>query len=47
MQTLYLLDRFGASDEFYHELTQVSHFIDFFYILQLFKYILVCSAAML
>ena len=26
MQTLYLLDRFGVSDEFYHELTQVSHF---------------------
>ena len=24
MQTLYLLDRFGVSDEFYHELTQVS-----------------------
>ena len=23
--TLYLLDRFGVSDEFYHELTQVSH----------------------
>ena len=23
MQTLYLLDRFGVSDEFYHELTQV------------------------
>lgn len=26
MQTLYLLDRFGVSDEFYHELTQVHHF---------------------
>ena len=26
MQTLYLLDRFGVSDEFYHELTQVCHF---------------------
>ena len=24
MQTLYLLERFGVSDEFYHELTQVS-----------------------
>ena len=24
VQTLYLLDRFGVSDEFYHELTQVS-----------------------
>ena len=24
MQTLYLLDRFGVSDEFYHELTQVN-----------------------
>ena len=23
LQTLYLLDRFGVSDEFYHELTQV------------------------
>jgi len=23
MQTLYLLDRIGVSDEFYHELTQV------------------------
>ena len=23
MQTLYLLERFGVSDEFYHELTQV------------------------
>ena len=23
MQTLYLLDRFGVSDQFYHELTQV------------------------
>lgn len=27
MQTLYLLDRFGVSDEFYHELTQVCIFI--------------------
>ena len=26
MQTLYLLDRFGVSDEFYHELTQVCKF---------------------
>ena len=26
MQTLYLLDRFGVSDEFYHELTQVCNF---------------------
>ena len=26
MQTLYLLDRFGVSDEFYHKLTQVSLF---------------------
>ena len=25
LQTLYLLDRFGVSDEFYHELTQVLH----------------------
>ena len=23
LQTLYLLDRFGVSDEFYHEVTQV------------------------
>jgi len=23
MQTLYLLDRFGVSDEFYHEVTQI------------------------
>ena len=23
LQTLYLLDRFGVSDEFFHELTQV------------------------
>lgn len=28
MQTLYLLDRFGVSDEFYHELTQVEQHID-------------------
>lgn len=27
MQTLYLLDRFGVSDEFYHELTQACHII--------------------
>ena len=27
MQTLYLLDRFGVSDEFYHELTQVHEFV--------------------
>ena len=26
MQTLYLLDKFGVSDEFYHELTQVRYF---------------------
>ena len=25
LQTLYLLDRFGVSDEFYHELTQVRY----------------------
>ena len=25
MQTLYLLDKFGVSDEFYHKLTQVCH----------------------
>ena len=28
MQILYLLDRFGVSDEFYHELTQVcEHYV--------------------
>lgn len=27
MQTLYLLDRFGVSDEFYHELTQVCNLL--------------------
>lgn len=26
MQTIYLLDTFGVSDEFYHELTQVCNF---------------------
>ena len=26
MQTLYLLNRFGVSDEFYHKLTQVCKF---------------------
>ena len=25
LQTLYLLDRFGVSDEFYHKLTQVGY----------------------
>ena len=27
MQTLYLLDRFGVLDEFYHELTQVCNLL--------------------
>ena len=26
LQTLYMLDRFGVSDEFYHELTQVRYY---------------------
>ena len=31
MQTLYLLDRFGVSDKFYHELTQVIVVLTIFY----------------
>ena len=52
MQTLYLLDRFGVSDEFYHELTQVSQLLLVLIILQflctsimLSRCILVYSAA--
>ena len=50
MQTLYLLDRFGVSDEFYHELTQVSQLLLVLIILQflctsIIRCILVYSAA--